>query len=132
MIPFPELCMDVVLCMIIAVCALVLLDWLTVLRFLELHCSHTLLAFAWAGMLLFVAGCCPTLLKLEVPPVVVMMLHDWGGYLGGCSRACAVVVVACPCWWTRSALEKCLVVCAHVFLDWLALLRCQICWHCCL
>jgi hypothetical protein len=38
--------------------------------------------------------------------------------------------VACPSWWTLSALDKCLVVRALVLLDWLALLRCQICWHC--
>jgi hypothetical protein len=45
--------MDAVLCVIIAVRALVLLDWLTVLCFLELCCSPIVLAFAWAGRLSF-------------------------------------------------------------------------------
>jgi hypothetical protein len=56
MIHFLELCMDAVLCMIVAVLALVLLDWLALLHFLELHCSPTILAFAWAGRGSFCSG----------------------------------------------------------------------------
>ncbi len=80
---FFELRMDAVICVLLAVGAFVLLDWPAVLRFLELHCSSTVLAFAWAGRCSFAAGCCSTMSRLEVPPVMGTMLHDRGGSLGG-------------------------------------------------
>jgi hypothetical protein len=54
---FLELRTNVVLCVLLAVGALVSLDWLAVLHFLELHCSSTTLAFVWAGRRSFAAGC---------------------------------------------------------------------------
>jgi hypothetical protein len=66
-IRFLELCMDALLCKIIALHALVSLDQLTMLRFLKLHCSLTIYALPRLVGFLFAAGCCSTLLKLEVP-----------------------------------------------------------------
>jgi hypothetical protein len=90
MLCFLELHMDTVLCVLLVVGALVLLDWLAMLCFLELCCSSNVLAFAWAGRRSFAAGWCSTLSRLEVPPVVGMMLHDQGD-----SRGCRLTSLCC-------------------------------------
>ena len=75
-------CSDVVLCVLLAG-ALVLLDWLALLHFFELH-TFTLLSPAWAGRASLAAGCRSALSRLEVTPILGAMLHDWGGYPWGC------------------------------------------------
>jgi hypothetical protein len=65
---FLELCMDAVLCVIVALHALVLLDRLTVLHFLKLHCSLTIYAFAWAGRLSFCSGVLLNIVEVRGTP----------------------------------------------------------------